>query len=104
MQQPKIYADFNNADPAGRIRLNCVGTQQDLSRHKIVLEEGLSITLYADDVDESGNVDELRATGIVQHSSDEQIWVAVIDWSAIHHASDESDGGSFHDFPTRQVG
>ena len=32
MRYPKIYADFHNADVKGRLRLNCVGIIQDLSR------------------------------------------------------------------------
>jgi hypothetical protein len=33
MSKPTIYADFNNADPDGRLRPNCVGTIQEPSRH-----------------------------------------------------------------------
>ena len=32
MERPLIYADFHNADPGGRLRLNCIGTTQDLAR------------------------------------------------------------------------
>ena len=30
MVKPKVYADFHNADANGRLRLNCVGTVEDL--------------------------------------------------------------------------
>lgn len=89
MQSPRIYADFQNADAQGRIRLNCNGTLEDLNRLKIHLCEGLALTLYSDDASDSGEADELRVAGTTEYSIDEQIWVAVIDWSAIHHASDE---------------
>src|SRR5262245_11757354 len=88
MVQPKIYADFHNADTQGRIRLNCVGTMEDLAQQRIELREGLALTLYSDDLDENGQLDELLADGIVSFSEEEHCWVAAIDWSAIHHASD----------------
>ena len=36
MQKPKVYADSHNADAYGRLRLNCAGTTEDLSRQAIV--------------------------------------------------------------------
>lgn len=42
MPQPKIYADFQNADRAGRVRLNWVGTVEDLTRLQVLLREGLA--------------------------------------------------------------
>ena len=33
----RIFADFNNADENGRLRLNCTGTIEDLARQKIEL-------------------------------------------------------------------
>jgi hypothetical protein len=77
MAQPKVFADFHNADPKGRLRLNCVGTLQDLSRQGITLKPGLSLRLYGE---------ELEVDGVVQFSEDEQLWVAVIDWPAIRGA------------------
>jgi|ERR1051326_3938220 hypothetical protein len=88
MVNPKVYADFQNTDPQGRIRLNCVGTIEDLSRQQIELHDGLHVTLYSDDVDKNGQTDELLADGVVSFSETEHCWVASIDWSAIHHASD----------------
>jgi len=71
---PKVYADFHNADARGRLRLNCVGTVEDLARHQIVLRDGLLLSLYSE---------ELEVEGQVQYSTDENLWVAVIDWDAI---------------------
>ena len=31
MATPRIYADFHNADAQGRLRLNCIGTEEDLA-------------------------------------------------------------------------
>jgi hypothetical protein len=89
MAKPTIYADFHNADPQGRIRLNCIGTLEDLSQQQVELREGLVLTLYADDLDAQGEFAELRVDGVVSFSQEEHCWVAAIDWAAIHHASED---------------
>src|SRR5438105_5355306 len=87
MVKPRIYADFHNADFLGRLRLTCVGTLEDLSQQQVELREGLGLTLYSDDLDDRGELDELLVEGIVSFSAEEHCWVAVIDWTAIRHAS-----------------
>jgi hypothetical protein len=74
MNKPSLYADFNNADPWGRLRLNCVGTIQDLARQGVRLQEGLQMLLYDD---------ELEAEGEVHYSLEERLWAAVIDWNSV---------------------
>jgi len=90
MKTPMIYADFNNADESGRLRLNCAGTAKDLISQKIELSERLKLTLYCDDADDNGAPDDLRADGVVQFSTEEKGWVAAVDWNGIRHASDEA--------------
>jgi hypothetical protein len=87
MVKPRIYADFQTADSFGRLRLNCVGTVEDLSQHQIELREGLALTLYSDDLDNTGQLDELLIDSVVTFSEEEHCWVAVIDWAAIRNAS-----------------
>lgn len=82
MNTLRVYADFHNADPQGRLRLNCVGTVHDLSRQRIELKEGLELTLYSED---------LEVEGQVQYSTEENLWVAVIDWDAIEEVEPASD-------------
>ena len=41
MVKPKVYADFHNADANGRLRLNCVGTVEDLARQGVALRDGM---------------------------------------------------------------
>jgi hypothetical protein len=91
MPNPRIYADFHNADFQGRLRLNCVGTAEDLAFHHVELREGLLLTLYSDDLDNEGELDELLAEGVVSFSQEEHCWVATIDWAAIRHASARQD-------------
>jgi hypothetical protein len=88
MTNPRIYADFHNADAQGRLRLNCRGTLDDLHRHGIALAEGLAVTLYSEDVEVEGEV---------QYSPDEKLWVAQIDWNALRQFDDsEQPAGLDH--------
>ncbi len=89
MIKPRIYADFHNADIQGRLRLTCTGSIKDVEEQGLTLREGMLLTLYSDDADATGHPDELLVDGVVSFSEDEQCWVAAIDWSAIHHASNQ---------------
>ena len=71
---PRIFADFHNADAQGRLRLNCIGTVEDLARQQITLQERQSLTLYSED---------LEVEAQVEYSTEENVWVALIDWIAI---------------------
>jgi hypothetical protein len=88
MAMPQVYVDFHNADSQGRLRLNAVGTIEDLSRQQIELRDGLRLAFCSDDLDERGAVDKLLIDGVVSFSEEEECWVATIDWAAIRHASD----------------
>jgi hypothetical protein len=88
MAPVRIYADFNNLDDFNRLRLNCAGTVDDLNRLGIVLQEGLTLTFSMDDADDRGQPDDLLVEGVVHYSEEAQSWVAVVDWSAVGHASD----------------
>jgi 2'-5' RNA ligase len=77
MSLSRIFVDFHNADEHGRLRLNCIGTIEDLAYQQIELENGQRLTLYSED---------LEIDGIVQFSEEEKIWVAVIDWNQIRQA------------------
>jgi hypothetical protein len=74
MSHPSVYADLQNADTQGRLRLNCIGTIRDLARQNLALREGLELTLYDED---------LEVDGEVVFSRDEHLWVAVIDWDGV---------------------
>jgi hypothetical protein len=97
MVKPRIYADFHTADATGRVRLTCVGTEEDLARQGVRLREGLQLILYSDDLNDAGQPDELLADGVATYSDEGKCWVATVDWAAIRHASDQrtaSAGGS----------
>jgi len=71
-----IWADFQNADTRGRVRLNTVGSIESLAESGVRLVDGLRIVLHDD---------ELEADGTVGFSTEEHLWVATIDWDAIRH-------------------
>ncbi len=79
MNYPRIFADFHNADEQGRLRLNCVGTIEDLSRQNIKLQDGQLLAFYDE---------ELEVDGVVQYSEEENLWVAAIDWKQIKQVKD----------------
>ena len=57
MNKPKVFADFHNADRQGRLRLNCIGTIEDLAQQQIVLRDGVCLTLYSEELDVEGSSD-----------------------------------------------
>jgi len=75
----KVFADFHNADTEGRLRLNCIGTIEDLANQSIELQDGQLLTLYSED---------LEVDGVVQFSEEEKLWVAAIDWDRIRQVKD----------------
>ncbi len=72
--RPVIYADFNNCDPQGRVRLNTVGSLRDLASTGVRLEDG--VPLHITD-------NELGANGTVEFSKEENIWTAHFDWTQL---------------------
>jgi hypothetical protein len=75
----RVFVDFHNADEQGRLRLNCIGTIEDLSRQHTELENGQRLVLYGED---------LEVDGVVQFSEDEKIWVVAIDWNQIRQVGE----------------
>lgn len=74
MNTLRVFVDFHNADVQGRLRLNCIGTVEDLARQNVELQDGQLLTLYSED---------LEVEGVVQYSIEEKLWVAAINWNAI---------------------
>jgi hypothetical protein len=94
MNHPKVFADFHNADAHGRLRLNCIGTVEDLAQQQVVLRDGLPLTFYSE---------ELEVEGVVQYSTDENVWVAVIDWSAIRDVGPQALSPEAKTIPQRHI-
>lgn len=71
---PMIYADFQNADADGYVRLNCDGTRADLEQARLVLAEGMRLNL---------SDGELQTEATVVRPGSEGVWRAEINWSAL---------------------
>jgi hypothetical protein len=82
MNNARVFADFQNADSQGRLRLNCIGTIEDLSRQGTKLIDGEKLSIYSE---------ELEADAVVSYSDEEKIWVATIDWDKIRAVAEVSN-------------
>lgn len=80
-ENPRVFVDFHNADAQGRLRLNCIGTIEDLAAQKVELQTGQHLVLYSED---------LEVDGIVEYSQSEHLWVVVIDWDEIREIEEEN--------------
>jgi hypothetical protein len=78
----KVFADFNNADSKGRVRLNTRGALYDLQNANIILEEGFEVLL--------DDEDSLSMKGIIEYSEEERIWVARVDWNMLKRKDGKS--------------
>ncbi len=94
MDSARVFADFHNADSDGRLRLNCVGSTEDLARQNVMLRDGLRLTLYSED---------LEVDGQVRYSIAEGLWVAVIDWNAIKTTDVEVAPDELEPVPRRRI-
>ncbi len=79
MSSPRVFVDFHNADEKGRLRLNCVGSIEDLAHQQIVLKNTQLLTLYSED---------LEVDGVVEFSEEEKMWVVMIDWNQIREVEE----------------
>jgi hypothetical protein len=74
VKSSRVFVDFHNANAQGHLRLNCIGTIEDLAAQRIELKKGQPLILYSED---------LEVDGIVKYSQSEHQWVVVIDWDKI---------------------
>jgi hypothetical protein len=84
-QLPRVFVDFHNSDRQGRVRLNTVGTVEDLNRLGVVLRKGTEILLYCL---------EAETKAVVSYSTEEGLWVATIDWARIRDLPGNSSEGA----------
>ena len=76
----KLFADFNNADRDGFVRLNTAGTRRDLATLGSVLVDGLEVQL---------SDGELIVDAVVVPPGAEGVWRARIDWDQLKPVQDE---------------
>jgi hypothetical protein len=82
--------------PAGRIYFDplnghfTLGTFKDLEEEKITPVEGMILSFYSDDADESGKEDNLIFEGVIHFDKQSGRWSAVIDDKSYRHESAEN--------------
>jgi hypothetical protein len=83
----RVYL-YPYAGPGGRNYFKQIGTQQDVMLNDIRLEEGLRLSFYCEDADDSEKADELIFEGTVHFDHEKRQWYAIIDENSYRHASD----------------
>lgn len=79
MSRPMFLVDFNEMVDANTVLLSVGDTKVDTLGIVVQLHEGLPISVYMDDLDDSGNVDNLLANGVVVKNK-ESGWSAHVKW------------------------
>lgn len=87
-ETPRVWVDFMKTDNDRRLLLTTRGTLEDLERHGIQLQEGLVLTVYSEDADNSGDADNLLGRGVVHFDHNANRWVLELDWTSLKHQSD----------------
>jgi hypothetical protein len=87
-----IWVDFNTLStvPDGRwfVSLTTFGSQENLRRRCLTLNEGLRLNLYMDDASGEGAWDDLVVSGTVQRHPVWGSWVALVERAQIKHVSE----------------
>ena len=74
----RVWADLNNRDEQGRVRLNTVGSLKDIEKHHDEIREGTKVILNAEDDFEV----EARLTF-------DKVWRAIPDMTTIKYLNSE---------------
>lgn len=75
MRVPIIYVDFNHMVEPDLVVLSSTDSVLDASGVLVLLSVGLRVSVYTDDLDENGNIDNLVANGVVEQN-------VASDWSS----------------------
>lgn len=70
----RIFADFTNCDEDHRVRLDTVGSLEDIKQYEDVLVEGMVVILYTPD--------ELEVCATLFF---DEIWMGIPDWKTIRY-------------------
>jgi hypothetical protein len=79
MSRPIFYVDFNEMVDANTVLLSVENTKVDASGVTVQLHEGMLISVYMDDLDEYGKIDDLVANGTVVQNTIEG-WGSHVKW------------------------
>lgn len=79
MTRPVFYVDFNEMVDADTVLLSVDDSKKDASGVVVLLREGMLVSIYMDDHDENGAIDNLVAQGVVVRNSRTD-WSAHVKW------------------------
>jgi hypothetical protein len=93
MKRHQFYVDFNELLEVDLVALSASDEKLSTSGEKVLLQAGLVIDIYSDDLDDQGKPDNLIATGVVERNSamgwaKDIKWCCRIDAMGIRHESD----------------
>ena len=75
----RIYADFNNCEEDGKVRLNTNGSLNDLCKAKTRIRTGMWVWLYDEDFEVESKL---------EYHQKWQIWLGEPNWSTIQYFSE----------------
>lgn len=92
MKKPMFYVDFNEMPEPDLVLLSQFDTKVDSNGHEVILKEGMLISVFMNDVDQFGRVDNLLGAGavVLNHRDDwsrHVKWCCRLDESGIQHES-----------------
>ncbi|WP_174989281.1 hypothetical protein [Burkholderia lata] len=79
MSRPVFCVDFNEMVDADTVLLSGADTKIDASGVTVRLHEGMLVSVYMNDLDEHGNVDDLVANGVVVRNTIDG-WGSNVKW------------------------
>jgi len=93
MKRPQFYVDFNELLENDLVALSAKDEKISSAGEKILLQDGLSIEVYSEDLNNRGEPDNLIASGVVERNSSsgwakEIKWCCRIDAQGIRHESE----------------
>ena len=98
LQKPYLCADFNGCF-GDILCLSHSDTCMNQDGDEVVMEEGMVVTAYENDLNAAGEPDALIATGVVEPSPDElrcngSLWCLRIDENGVRNESEISTAGA----------
>jgi hypothetical protein len=91
MTANQIWVDFNEFDPSRRVIPISKRSIDEFERTGQKVREGAVVRVYMEDLDETGERDDLVAEGIARFDSALGRWLAV-ELGEIHHTSELTAG------------
>lgn len=79
LDKPRLYVDFNEMVEHDLFLLSAGDAKTDSSGASVLMQEGLPVDIYMDDVDEHGRADPLVASGVVEAAA-EISWARHVKW------------------------